>query len=122
MASNKRYCKECSEELLGRRDKQFCSDYCRAQHFNNNNSEISNFMRRVNYTIRKNRKILSRLNPKGKAKAHKMKLIRAGLNFDYFTNVYKTREGKVYYFCYDQGYVQLEDDYYALVVKEDYVT
>ncbi len=121
MSTEKRYCKECREEIRGRRDKQYCSDYCRAQHFNNMNAEISNFMRRVNYTIRKNRGILSDLNPKGKAKAHKLRLIDAGLNFDYFTNVYRTRAGKVYYFCYDQGYVELEEDYYALVVKEDYV-
>lgn len=50
-----------------------------------------------------------------------MKLIDAGLNFHYFTNVYRTQNGKVYYFCYDQGYVELENDFYALVVKEDYV-
>ena len=121
MGKEKKYCKECREEILGRRDKLYCSDYCRAQNFNNRNSEISNFMRRVNYTIRKNRSILSDLNPKGKAKAHKLKLLDAGLNFDYFTNVYRTRAGRVYYFCYDKGYVELENDYYALVVKEDYV-
>ena len=121
MAAEKRFCKECNEEIHGRRDKQFCSDYCRAQHFNGRNAEISNFIRRINYTIRKNRSILSSLNPNGKAKAHKEKLKDAGMNFDYFTNVYRTRSGKVYYFCYDQGYLELEDDYYALVVKEDYV-
>ncbi len=121
MATEKKFCKECNEEIHGRRDKQYCSDYCRAQHFNDRNAEISNFMRRVNYTIRKNRSILSGLNPNGKAKAHKVKLLDAGLNFDYFTNVYRTRSGKVYYFCYDQGYLELEDDYFALVVKENYV-
>ena len=78
-------------------------------------------MRRINYTIRKNRSILYGLNPKGKSKAHKVKLVEAGLNFDYFTNVYRTRSGKVYYFCYDQGYVELDNEYYALVVKDDYV-
>jgi len=78
-------------------------------------------MRRVNYIIRKNRNILSDLNTKGKTKAHKEKLVDAGINFDYFTNVYRTRAGKVYYFCYDQGYLELEDDYFALVVKENYV-
>ncbi len=121
MATEKKYCKECEEEIHGRRDKQYCSDYCRAIHFNNLNAEISNFMRRVNYRIRKNRSILSDLNPHGKAKASRLKLIDAGLNFDYFTNVYRTRSGKTYYFCYDQGYLELEDEYYALVVKEDYV-
>lgn len=121
MTTEKKYCKECNEQIHGRRDKQFCSDYCRTHHFNNMNVDISNFMRRVNYIIRKNRSILLSLNTKGKTKAHKEKLIDAGMNFDYFTNVYKTRAGKIYYFCYDQGYVELEDDYYALVVKENYV-
>lgn len=50
-----------------------------------------------------------------------MKLIELGLNFDYFTNIYKTKAGKTYFFCYDQGYIELEDEYYALVVKQDYV-
>lgn len=121
MGSEKKLCRMCKEQLLGRRDKQFCSDYCRAQHYNNRNNEINNYVRRVNYTIRKNRSILSQLNPKGKTKAHRMKLLDAGLNFDYYTNVYRTKAGKVYYFCYDQGYVDLGDDYYALVIKEDYV-
>ena len=121
MATEKKYCRECKEEILGRRDKQYCSDYCRAQHFHHYNRDTSNYIRRVNYTIRKNRSILSELNPKGKAKAHRLKLVDAGLNFDYFTNVYRTKSGKVYYFCYDQGYVSLGEDYYALVVKEDYV-
>jgi hypothetical protein len=121
MAHNKRYCVECNEEIHGRRDKQFCSDHCRATHYNNLNADITGFIRRVNYVIRKNRSILNRLNPNGKARVHKMKLIDAGLNFDYYTNVYKTRSGKTYYFCYDQGYLELEDDYYALVLKGNYV-
>ncbi|HZV70529.1 MAG TPA: hypothetical protein VFG10_13330 [Saprospiraceae bacterium] len=121
MATEKKYCKECNEQIHGRRDKLYCSDYCRAHHFNNRDVEISNFMRRVNYIIRKNRNILSDLNTKGKTKAHREKLMDAGINFDYFTNVYRTRAGKVYYFCYDQGYLELEDDYFALVVKENYV-
>jgi len=86
------------------------------------NADITGFMRRVNYTIRKNRSILSHVNTKGKSKVHRNKLIELGMNFNYFTNVYRTKAGKTYYFCYDQGYLELEDDYYALVVKEEYVT
>jgi len=122
MEIEKRYCKVCSEEIYGRRDKQYCSDYCRSTHFISTNTELTSFMRRVNYTIRKNRSILSQCNPKGKARIHKNKLIERGLNFDYFTNMYTTKAGKIYYFCYDQGYLELEDGYYALVVKEEYVT
>lgn len=50
-----------------------------------------------------------------------MKLIDAGLNFDYYTNVYKTKTGKMYYFCYDQGYLEIDEEYFALVVKGNYV-
>jgi len=71
--------------------------------------------------LRKNRRILEALNPNGKSKVSKNKLLLNGFNFDYFTNVYKTKSGKVYYFCYEQGYLQLKDDYYALVIKSEYV-
>ena len=121
METDKRNCKVCDEAIHGRRDKQFCSDHCRATYYNNLNSDITTFMRRINYTIRKNRSILCRLNPNGKARVHRMRLVDSGLNFDYYTNVYKTRNGKTYYFCYDQGYLELEDDFFALVVKENYV-
>lgn len=120
MPIDKRFCKVCREEIHGRRDKQFCSDYCRASHNQAYNADLSMFMRRVNYTIRKNRNILSHCNPKGKTRIHKSKLISQGLNFDYFTNVKRTQEGKTYYYCYDQGYVQIDEDYYSLVIKEDY--
>jgi hypothetical protein len=121
MDFEKRLCKVCGEIIHGRRDKQYCSDYCRASHFYTLNADVTSYMRRVNYTIRKNRSILSSLNPKGRSRVHKKKLVEFGMNFDYYTNVYRTKTGKTYFFCYDQGYIPLEDDFYALVVKEDYV-
>ncbi len=78
-------------------------------------------MRRVNRILRKNRKILLELNPNGKSKVHKNQLLEKGFNFHYFTNVYKTKKGHVYYFCYEQGYLPLDDYYFTLVVKQDYV-
>ena len=52
----------------------------------------------------------------------KSKLLDLGFNFNYFTNVYKTKTGKVYYFCYEQGYLPLEDNQFALVIREEYVS
>lgn len=121
MVIEKKYCEVCRDEIRGRRDKKYCSDYCRALNYHQRTSEIVNYMRRVNSTIRKNRAILRELNPSGNARKHKMQLLDAGLNFDYFTNIFRTQSGKIYYFCYDQGYVQINQDYYALVVKKDYV-
>jgi len=38
---NQRHCRECNEELNGRKDQKFCSDYCRNT-FNNRLNEDSN--------------------------------------------------------------------------------
>ena len=58
------------------------------------------------------------LNPKGKGTISKKKLDMKGFNFNYITEVYTTKVGKVYFFCYDQGYSVLENEMYMLVKKD----
>ena len=58
------------------------------------------------------------LNPDGKKKIHKNKMTQEGFDFDYFTSIYTTKTGNVYYFVYAEGYLALDDDYYALVRRE----
>jgi hypothetical protein len=82
MITEKRVCKVCGEEIHGRRDKQYCSDYCRSTQYQSANADITGFMRRVNYTIRKNRGILCHFNTKGKSRVHRNKLIELGMNFN----------------------------------------
>lgn len=118
---NKRKCEHCEEVIFGRSDKRFCSDYCRNSQHNLENRDVTNYMRKVNNVLRKNRRILSKLNPNGKAKINGTLLMEEGFNFAYFTNVYETKKGGKYYFCYDQGYIKLEDNMYALVIRESYV-
>ena len=114
-------CLECGDTIEGRIDKKFCSDQCRNTFNNRQNSDVINYVRKVNNTLRKNRRILAKLNPNGKSKVSKAQLAGDGFNFDYFTNVYKTKQGKTYYFCYEQGYLPIENDWFALVVKQEYV-
>ena len=114
-------CGHCGTELFGRRDKKYCSDYCRSGAHNDENRDYSTYMRRVNNILRKNRRILANHNPNGKSKISGAALMEEGYNFAYFTNVYETKKGGKYYFCYDQGYIKLEDGMYALVVRESYV-
>ena len=116
----KRLCLNCSEPITGRVDKKFCSDYCRNSYNNQLNKDETNSIRRINYILRKNRKILKDLNPTGKIKIHKSKMDIKGFNFEYFTSIYITKTGNQYFFCYDYGYLKLEDDYYALVKKDSY--
>ena len=114
-------CLNCGEEIKGRSDKKFCSDYCRNQYNNSLNRDENNYVRNINNILRKNRRILSELNPEGKISVHKNKILEKGFNFNYFTNIYTTKTGKTYFFCYEQGYLALEKEYYMLVRKKDYV-
>jgi hypothetical protein len=119
MSSKK--CLQCKDDFEGRIDKKFCSDQCRNEFNNNLRRDSNNYVRNVNNILRRNRRILEEFNPTGKAKVSKDKLAYKGFNFHYHTNMYETRSGKRYFFCYEQGYLQLEDHWYALVHKEKYV-
>ncbi|KIO50622.1 MULTISPECIES: hypothetical protein [Flavobacterium] len=111
-------CLECSEKIVGREDKKFCSDSCRNAYNNKINKDSTNFMRNVNNKLRKNYRILTELNSDGKSKATRDKMINKGFDFDFFTNVLQTKTGNTYYFLYDQGYRSLDNDYFMLVKKE----
>ncbi len=115
----KRRCLDCGESIYGRVDKKFCSDLCRNNYHNKEQRDENNYIRNVNAVLRRNRKILSELNPNGKMKIHRKKMTNKGFNFNFFTNVYKTKAGKIYYFCYDMGYLPLEGDYFALVKRRE---
>ncbi|CAD0001164.1 MAG TPA: hypothetical protein VF465_15210 [Flavobacterium sp.] len=111
-------CLECSEKIVGREDKKFCSDSCRNAYNNKINKDSTNFMRNVNNKLRKNYRILSELNSEGKSKATRDKMLNKGFDFDFFTNILQTKTGNTYYFLYDQGYRSLDNDYFMLVKKE----
>jgi predicted nucleic acid-binding Zn ribbon protein len=117
----KKKCLECGDEFVGRVDKKFCSDQCRNTYNNRQNADSTNFIRNINHILRKNRKILAELNPDGKAKVHRNKLLEKGFNFNYYTNIYKTKAEKEYYFCYDMGYLAIENEYFMLFVRKEYV-
>ena len=111
-------CLECSEKIVGREDKKFCSDGCRNSYNNKINKDSTNYMRNINNKLRKNYRILSLLNAEGKSKTTKTKLLSKGFDFEFFTNVLNTGTGNTYYFVYDQGYRFLDNDFYMLVKKE----
>ncbi len=110
-------CPECGNRIIGRADKKFCSDYCRNAYNNQLNKDSKNLVRNINNLLRKNYRILGELNPKDKTKTTKTKLIAKGFDFQHFTSIYVTKTGNTYYFVYDQGYLPLENEFYALVKR-----
>jgi len=117
MAEEKK-CLECNERIKGRADKKFCSDACRNSYNNALNKDTVNLIRNINNRLRKNYRILETLNTRDKTKTTKEKLISMGFNFNYFTSIYTTKAGSVYYYLYDQGYLLLDNDFYLLVKKD----
>tara|TARA_R110000868_G_scaffold64629_5_gene194138 strand:+ start:92 stop:454 length:363 start_codon:yes stop_codon:yes gene_type:complete len=116
-----RQCLECGEKLYGRVDKKFCSDQCRSSYNNKQNMDSSAYVRKVNQILKKNRRILEKQVPQNKGKAAREKLLELGFNFNYFTNTLETKDGRIYYYCYDYGYFSIENDWYALVKKLDWI-
>ena len=111
-------CLECNEPIQGRSDKKFCSDYCRNAHNNKVDKDSRNLIRNTNNRLRKNHKILSEVNPSGKTKVTRSKLIDHNFDFNTFTSIYTTKTGNTYFYVYNQGYLKLENDYYLLIKKD----
>lgn len=116
----KKECLYCKEPFEGRSDKKFCSDNCRNAYNNELNSKSNNYIRNVNRKLKKNRRILEELNPTGKTKVKKQQLLVKGFDFNYFTSIYVTQKKAEYRFCYEQGYLDLGGEWYALVIKKEY--
>jgi len=114
----KKLCPECGDKIIGGADEKFCSDACRNTHNNALNKDSKNLVRNINNRLRKNYRILESLNPDGKTKTTKEKLLRLGFNFEFFTNIYTTKTGSVYFYLYDQGYLALENDFYLIVKRQ----
>ena len=111
-------CLECGDKIIGRSDKKFCNDGCRNAYNNKQNSNSTNLMRNINNRLRKNYRILCEMNPEGKTKTTRTKMISNGFDFEYFTQLVTYKNGSEYRFVYEQGYKLLEEDWILLVRKE----
>jgi len=114
-------CLTCSKPIRGRTDKKFCDDYCRNNYNNQLKSSTTNLVRNINNALGKNRRILENFFHSGEEtiKTTKDKLLEKGFQFKYFTNTYTNKKGTVYFFCYDLGYLPLENDWYLLVRRKE---
>lgn len=113
-----RTCLECGEKIIGREDKKFCDDSCRNTYNNRINKDSNNLMRTINNKLRKNYRILNKLNSENKTRISKRTLIQQGFDFNLLTSIYTTKSGNQYFFIYNQGYMFLDEEYCLLVKRE----
>lgn len=113
-----KHCRECGKPVFGRIDKKYCSDICRHSHNNRERIASGTYVNTINAILRKNRNILSDLNPETHSKVSKNKLDAKGFNFNYITSV-DTNTKEVCYYCYEYGYKVAEADCIYIIKKED---
>lgn len=116
-----KHCIACSKQVRGRTDKKFCDDYCRNNYNNRLKAECNNLVRNINHALGKNRRILeSLLNKEEKiTKTTAGELLHNGFHFKYFTHQYTNKKGNTYFFCYDYGYLPLDNNWYLVVKRKE---
>lgn len=114
-----RLCLDCQQPIIGRTDKKFCDDQCRTNYNNRLKSQDNSSLKEINQILKKNYLVLKDCNPEGKTKIKKDLLLQKGFNFGYHTHIYTTQKGVSYTFCYDYGYLVLDNENILLVKREN---
>ncbi|MCY7309579.1 MAG: hypothetical protein LH619_02260 [Chitinophagaceae bacterium] len=114
-------CLACDKSIKGRSDKKFCDDYCRNNYNNQLKATTGTQIRLINNTLAKNYRILEALlaGDKEIAKTTREQLLLKGFSFKYLTHIYTTKSGKTYYYCYEYGYLPLDNDWFLIVRKKE---
>lgn len=114
-------CQQCGKPLRGRTDKKFCDDLCRNAYNNRLKSKNNLQIKTINGTLIKNRRIMEAILPDtdDTVKIHRERLLKQGFQFTYHTHLYTTKNGKIYTYCYDYGYLPLDNDWYLIVRKRE---
>ncbi|MFA7473323.1 MAG: hypothetical protein WCY86_10510 [Spirosomataceae bacterium] len=116
---NERSCLYCGNPVYGRSDKKFCDDFCRNTHNNQLRKVSNNVVRKINNALLKNRKILESflMEDKQMVKVREDDLIAKGFQPQYHTHIYTTKKGRLYFFCYEYGFLMMAHKWYLLVKR-----
>ncbi len=122
MKQNSVKCVYCSRLVKGRSDKRFCSPECKSAYHNQQTNPQEEFIKFINRQLRKNRSALKKACPWGKATVRKDFLKQMGMDFKHITHTWRTEHNNLYFFCYDYGYMQVQDPKKVLIIqKQDYM-
>ncbi len=118
----KQKCINCGDTFVGRSDKKFCGDQCRNSYNNKIKREHEKLILDINKILRRNRKILKTFNPEGKTIIRREYLEKLGFDFRYHTHNYKTKNNNDYKFCYEYGYLELDNEKVLIVNWQPYMS
>jgi hypothetical protein len=129
LRENRRLCsyQYCGNPFEGRSDKIFCSDQCRNRARRDQlkeerwNSPL--FYTKIGEILQNNHKILKALyEKKNNSTVITNFLLRdRGFNFEFITRILSTSKG-IYRFCFDYGWLELENGKILIVRNEKMIT
>lgn len=115
---NDRHCQECGLMLLGRSDKKFCGDQCRASFHNREYSDKSKTIRSINRVLKRNRLLLKTATDQGLNMISRKHLKEMGFNFNFYTHSKKAADGSKMFFCYEAGYQEETREILKLILSQ----
>ncbi len=115
-------CIACSKVIKGRIDKKFCNDYCRNGYNNQLKSAANNYVRNINNRLSKNRRILENIlgEKDSMIKLKKEYMMQLGFSFNLTTQIHKNKLGAHYFYCYEYGYMPLDNEW-CVIIKNEYM-
>ena len=121
-----RLCLSCNKLVEGRVDKLFCSPYCKSSYhyIKNRNKKMTRFLI-VDEQLKRNRNILQHFHKSGKKTLLKSELVDKGFDPNFFTNYWKNSKNDVYLFCYEYGFLSINESAkkkYLIIDWQDYMS
>ena len=121
-----RLCLSCNKLVEGRVDKLFCSPYCKSSYhyIKNRNKKMTRFLI-VDEQLKRNRNILQHFHKSGKTTLLKSELVDKGFDPNFFTNYWKNSKNDVYLFCYEYGFLSINESAkkkYLIIDWQDYMS
>ena len=105
-------CKLCKKKFNGRRDKIFCSTYCKNDYHTKLRAVTNKATTDVDKILHRNRSILlETLTKKGvRKKIPRIDLDQKNFNYDYITGYHVNKQGKVVHQVYDFYWLIFSDE------------
>lgn len=102
-------CIICENELVGRRDKKFCSLECKNRYHKQRKVHNYHATAETDRRLHRNRTILIELSEEASSKKFvtpRNRLVRKGFSFNHFTSLSMNKEGKTYRHIYDYAWME----------------
>ncbi len=114
------HCRICKSKLIGRSDKQFCSQKCKSHYHRRLRAVTKNATRRIDNILHRNRSIL--LEIMGKNTSQKTisshELDRRKFNMRYMTGFYENAQGKRYHVVYDFAWMAFSNGKILIIKRK----